>query len=444
MKRDVNARVCVIGAGPSGITAAKNLLQVGIRNLVIYERGDQVGGNWVFSPRLSHSSVFETTHIISSKKMSQYQDFPMPDHYPDYPSHRQILAYFQSYAEYFGVTDYIRFNTEVSHVEENPDHTWRVILNDGTIETFDHLFVCNGHHWDPRLPDYPGDFTGEFIHSHEYKTAAPYRDKRVLVVGGGNSACDIAVETGRVSTKTALSMRRGYWFIPKHIAGIPSDVLHAQIVRLPRVMRMPMLQLALMSAVGLHRFYGLQRPDHGLMHSHLVANSELLYNLRHGRVLVRPDIHHFDGKQVHFTDGSIEEYDAVIAATGFKISFPFFDPSFIQFDSQDVPLFLRVFHPLHPSMYFIGLVQPQGCIWPLADAQARLAANYVIGGYDLPADLDARIHQQVEHQRRFYVNSPRHTIEVEYHPHLWELQRETPRHAPRWTGPVRREALAAR
>jgi hypothetical protein len=443
MKRDIHARVCVIGAGPSGITAAKNLLQVGVRNLVVYERGDQVGGNWVYSPRLSHSSVFDTTHIISSKSMSQYEDFPMPAHYPDYPSHKQVLAYFQSYADYFGVTDYIRFNTEVERAEELPDKTWRVTLNDGTVEIFDHLFVCNGHHWDPRVPEYPGRFDGDLLHSHEYKTAAPFRDKRVLVVGGGNSACDIAVETGRVSAMTALSMRRGYWFIPKHIAGIPSDVLHAQFARVPRALRMPFLRLALMASIGLHRFYGLQRPDHGLMRSHLVANSELLYFIRHGKVHVRRDIRQFSGEQVEFVDGKVEPYDVVLFATGFKLSFPFFERDFLDFDSRDVPLYLRVFHPDHPSLAFIGLVQPQGCIWPLADAHAKLAANYVIGAYDLPADMRQRIAAQIEHQNRFYIQSARHNIEVEYHHHLWELQREMPRHAPRWTLPVRRAALDA-
>lgn len=434
MIRSIDARVCVIGAGPSGITAAKNLLQVGIRNLVVYEKGDQVGGNWVFSPRISHSSVFETTHIISSKRMSEYEDYPMPDDYPDYPSHKQVLAYFQNYAKRFGVTDYIRFNTEVTRAEEMPDKTWRITLGDGTVETFDHLMVANGHHWDPRMPKYSGEFAGTFLHSHDYKTSAPFKDQRVLVIGGGNSACDIAVETARVSAFTGMSMRRGYWIIPKHIMGVPSDVMASRIAKLPDFLRYRLLRLSLMIAIGPNnKLYGLEHPDYPLMRAHLVANSELLYYLKHGKVHPRRDIDHFDGKRVIFKDGLTEEYDTIIAATGFKITFPFFDPAFLSFDSKDVPLFKRVFHPDHPSLYFIGLVQPQGCIWPLADAHARLAANYIAGNYELPQDARAQVQKQIERQRRFYLNSPRHTVEVEYHKHLWELQREIPANAPRWS-----------
>src|SRR5688572_26578472 len=151
MRRDQSARVCVIGAGPSGITATKNLLQVGLRDIVVYEKNDQVGGNWIYSPRLSHSSVFDTTHIISSKRMSQYHDFPMPADYPDYPSHQQVLKYFQDYAKHFGIMDYIQFNTEVTHAEKLPNERWQITLGDSSTEIFDYLIVCNGHHWDPRL-----------------------------------------------------------------------------------------------------------------------------------------------------------------------------------------------------------------------------------------------------------------------------------------------------
>lgn len=424
MKRDSSARVCVIGAGPSGITAGKNLLQAGLKNLVIYEKGDQVGGNWLFSPRLSHSSVFETTHIISSKKLSQYEDFPMPADYPDYPSHKQLLNYFQDYARHFGVTDYIHFNTTVTKAELQPDETWRVTLDDGSVESFDYLLVANGHHWNPRMPDYPGQFSGEFLHSHDFKSAAPFKDKRVLVIGGGNSACDIAVETSRVSAFTAISMRRGYYISPKFMMGQPIDVLAERIVHLPDFIRQPLLRFSLWLNVGDYADYGLERPTHGLLSQHPTTNSELLYFIRHGKVHPRRDISHFDGKMVHFVDGKVEEYDSIVACTGFIITHPFFDCSFIDYSEGDVPLFLRVFHPRHPSLFFIGLVQPLGCIWPLSDWQSRLVACYITGSYELPPDMEAQINQEIQARNRQFFKSARHTIEVEYHKHLWALQRE--------------------
>lgn len=433
MKRDTSDRVCVIGAGPSGLTAAKNLLQVGLRNIVVYEKGDQVGGNWVFSTRPGHSSVFETTHTVSSKRMSQFEDFPMPADYPDYPSHRQMLAYFQEYARHFGLIPCIQFNTEVQRAEKQPDETWKITLGDGRVEVFDHLLVANGHHWNPRFPSYPGTFTGQFLHSHDYKSATGFKDQRVLIIGGGNSACDIAVETSRVSAFTGISMRRGYYIIPKFSLGKPADVMAEPFARLPDFIRMFLFRLTVKLNVGDYAAYGLERPRHDVLQGHVTLNSEMLYFIRHGKVHPRPDIARFEGRTVHFVDGRAEEYDTIIACTGFIITHPFFERSFIDYSEGDVPLFLRVFHPAHRSLYFIGLVQPQGSIWPLADAQSQLVANYIIGQYQLPLDMDARIRRDVESIRRNFLNTPRHTIEVEFHKHLWAVQKEIPANAPRWT-----------
>ena len=110
-------RIAVIGAGPSGITAAKNLLQAGLRDVVVYDRNAEVGGNWIYSPEPSHSSVFETTHIISSRTLSEYEDYPWPKGTCDYPGHRELRAYFQGYARRFSVVPLIRFGTEVRRAE---------------------------------------------------------------------------------------------------------------------------------------------------------------------------------------------------------------------------------------------------------------------------------------------------------------------------------------
>ena len=205
-------KVCVIGAGPSGITAIKNLLDEGLE-VVAYDFNGDVGGNWIYSEKESHSSVFETTHIISSKTLSQYQDFTFDDFdksIPDYPSHDQLRRYFQAYAKRFNLYPHIQFNTLVEFCELLEDKSWKVTITQDGVTTdviFTDLVVCNGHHWEPRYPEYPGTFSGEFIHSHQYKKAEPFKGKKVLVIGGGNSACDVAVETSRVSAKTSLSWR---------------------------------------------------------------------------------------------------------------------------------------------------------------------------------------------------------------------------------------------
>lgn len=428
-------RIAVIGAGPSGITAAKNLLQVGLRDVVVYDRNPEVGGNWIYSPEASHSSVFETTHIISSKSLSEYRDYPWPKDYADYPGHEQLKAYFQGYARRFSVTPLVRFGTEVAKAEPVEEgRGWRLTLGGGEIERFDHLVVASGHHWDPRWPDYPGRFEGHYLHSHDFKQAAPFRGQRVLVLGGGNSACDIAVETARVAATTAISMRRGYYFVPKLLFGIPSDVMHAKFEWVPRALRAPLFRALLRIDVGDFARYGLEKPDHEFLASHPVVNSELLYFIRHGRIHPRRDVSRFEGRTVHFEDGRAEDFDAVIACTGFKISFPFFDRSLVDFSSGAVPLYRRAFHPRLRNLYFVGLFQPIGCVWPLADLQGQLIANHITGRYHLPADLESRIRDENEAIARTFMDTPRHTIEVDYHPFRRALLREIPADAPPWSG----------
>ena len=428
MIHSTTARVCVIGAGCSGITAVKNLLQVGLTNVVCYEKGNQIGGNWVYSPQIGHSSVFSSTHIISSKNLSQFADYPMPADYPDYPSHKQLLTYFQNYAHHFGVDKHIRFNTTVISAQPINNNRWQIRLADDSIEEFDYLLVASGHHWNPRMPHYPGNFEGQLLHSHEFKTTEPFKDQRVLVIGGGNSACDCAVETSRVSSFTAISMRRGYYIVPKFmLGGLPTDVLNQRMLWVPEWLRGKLQKIAYHLIVGDLAQYGLQRPKHSLLQAHTTLNSELLYMLRHGKVAARRDIARFEGKTVHFTDGIAEQYDAIIAATGYQITFPFFDTSLINYTEGDVPLYLRTFHPQMHNLFFIGLVQPMGCIWPLSDAQSKLVANYIIGNYKLPTDMSKLIKEDVDSIKRQYIKSSRHTIEVDYHKHLKELQNELPK-----------------
>ncbi len=425
-------RICVIGAGPSGITAAKHLLQVGLTNFIVYDKNSEVGGNWIYSADPSHSSVYETSHIISSKRLSQYHDFPMPDWYPDYPGHKLLKAYFQSYARHFGVNDFIRFNTSVVNARMNGDTTWTIELDTGEVEDFDYLIVANGHHWNPRYPDFPGEFSGETMHSHFYRTNTPFRDKRVLVVGGGNSACDIAVDVSRFAAFTGLSWRRGYYVIPKIFLGMPADVLNAKTTWLPEWVRRKLLYLLWKVTVGSNEKYGLPKPDHKLLETHPILNTALLDRLSHGDIHPRPNIERFEGNSVVFTDGTVDEYDTIIFGTGYKINFPFFDYPELDFSEKNyVDLYLKMFHPKFPTLGIIGLVQPQGCIWPLSDTQGQIMANYILGTYKWPKDMEKRIEKEVKKTLKKYINTPRHSTEVDYHEFQKRLFQEVPKSAPK-------------
>jgi hypothetical protein len=411
--------ICVIGAGPSGITAIKNLQEHGLTNITGFEKNNQIGGNWVFDEENTHSSVYETTHIISSKRWSEFEDFPMPSDYPDYPSHAQLLNYFRSYTNHFNLNQYIRFNTSVLRVTKTENIKWLVVFQDDEgihEERFDYLLVANGHHWDPVLPHYPGDFSGDILHSHQYKKASQFKDKRVLVVGGGNSACDVAVEISRIAPQTFISMRRGYHIFPKFIFGKPTDVAVAKIQWMPACIRQKFISLVVRGLQGRYSKYNLMKPDCGPLEIHPTINSELLYYIRHGKIVPRPGISHYQGNEVYFNDGSSGSFDTVIFATGYNISFPFFDNECIDFsNTTKIPLYRKMMHADYDNLYFIGLCQPQGCIWPLADYQSKIVARIITGSLKRPDQLHKKIAKETSKPHYQFKSNMRHALEVDYH-----------------------------
>ena len=419
-------RVCVIGAGPSGIAAIKNIHEKGIA-VVAYDYNHDVGGNWIFSEKESHSSVFETTHIISSKTLSQYEDFPFSPEVADYPSHEELRNYFQDYAKAFDLYSLISFNTLVKSCELNSANLWEVTTQcEGELKTeiFTHLVVCNGHHWQPKYPQYPGNFTGEFLHSHQYKKALPFKDKKVLVIGGGNSACDVAVETSRVSKKTSISWRRGYRILPKFILGKPSDVFASSMTFLPIWLRNLFAGIMVKIATGPNSWYGLPKVSHKFGATHPTVNSELLYMIRHGKVKPKPDIAKFDGSTVYFKDGSKEDFDTVIACTGFVLAHPFFKKNFLDYSEGPVPLYLKMFHPSMENLFFIGMFQPLGCIWPGAEQQSKLAALAISDEWKRPRNIAQLCEREVTKPHMKQIGTSRHTITVDFHKFLRQIKAE--------------------
>jgi cation diffusion facilitator CzcD-associated flavoprotein CzcO len=422
-------RICIIGAGPCGLTALKNLLQIGCGEAICYEESDSIGGNWAFSEDPNRISVYDCTHIISSRRMSSFEDFPMPCSYPDFPSHRQLLAYFDDYAKAFKLESNIRLRSRVEQCILNDDGQWtvRVEANGRTIdEQFDYILVCSGHHREPFMPDYPGTFAGQIIHSSAYKRPDQFRGLRVLVVGAGNSAADIAVDTARVSSQTALSMREGTYFIPKLMFGQPIDIVYAfWKSKIPKLLFQSALKLSLRLAIGKWEDYGLQTPAIPPLEKHPTLNSSVLEALRHGRIVAKRGIERYQERTVHFSDGTQQPFDVIIMATGFRTTFPFLAAPVVDWDmTKTPPLYLKMMHPTIASLFFIGLFQPIGCIWQLADHQARIAAQQIKGSLKRPPDISARIRREVATPHWRFDSSPRHAIEVDYHDFRRELMRE--------------------
>ncbi len=422
-------RICVIGAGPCGLTALKNVVQAGCSNVVCYEESSGIGGNWAYTDDPHRISVHECSHVISSRRMSSFDDFPMPEDYPYFPSHHQVLAYFTDYAKAFQLAPHIRLNSHVERCTLDSDGRWTVrVIADGETraERFDSLVVCSGHHREAFVPAYPGTFAGKIVHSSAYKRPEPFRGQRVLVVGAGNSAADIAVDVARLASRTVLSMREGTYFFPKLMFGQPTDVVYAfWKSKIPAPLLQPALRLWLRLAIGRWGDYGLQKPTHPPLGKHPTVNSGVLEALRHGRLAACHGIERFDGHTVHFTDGTREEFAAIIFGTGFRTSFPFLPKQVADWDlAKPPPLYLRMMHPTIPSLFFVGLFQSDGCIWRLADYQARIAALHITGRLTRPADIDTRIGRQGAHPRYGFDPSPRHALEVDYHAFRRDLMHE--------------------
>jgi hypothetical protein len=290
---------------------------------------------------------------------------------------------------------------------------------------FDYLFVCSGHHSEPSVPRYPGHFSGEALHTHSYKFADPFRGKRVLVVGGGNSACDIAADVSRVAKNTAISMRQGYYIIPKIIFGKPVDVMYRRARWIPKPLRQWLFEKGLRLFVGRFERYGLQKPARRIMSMHPTLNSELLYLIRHGRIEPCVGIERLDGRDVVFADGKREAFDTIIWATGYRMRFAFFEASFIDWEEAlALPLYLKMMVADAPNLYFIGLFQPIGCIWTLADFQAEIAALQIAGRLTRPADIARRIEYEKRHPHWPFEKRPRHAVEVDYYDFERSLLRE--------------------
>jgi len=303
-----------------GLAAARQLQRHGIP-FVGFELHSDVGGLWDISN--PHSTLYESAHLISSKGMTQFDEFPMAEEVPPYPHHRQIGQYFRDYAERFGLRQHYQFSTRVLRVERQ-EQGWRLLSECAGQQRewrFEGVLIANGTLHQPNQPTLPGTFTGELLHSSAYKNAEIFAGKRVLVIGCGNSACDIAVDAVHRAKSVDLSVRRGYHFLPKFILGKPTDTFGGAI-KLPRRLKQLVDGLLVRALVGKPSQYGLPDPDYRLYESHPVMNSLVLHHIGHGDIRPRGDMRAVDGRQVTFANGERGEYDLILQATGYKLESP--------------------------------------------------------------------------------------------------------------------------
>jgi NADPH-dependent 2,4-dienoyl-CoA reductase/sulfur reductase-like enzyme len=431
----------VIGAGGVGLAAVKNLVAAGF-DVTGFDMADEVGGNWYIDGPTSR--VYESTHTISTKPFTSYPDFPMPDQWPDYPHQTQMGEYLRRYADHFDLRRRIELGTQVTRVEpldaDDPRTAWEVTTTgSGGEQTrrFDAVVVANGHNWRPKMPTIPGHFDGAVMHSAQYKSADVLRGKRVLVVGAGNTGCDIAVEAAQQAASVLHSTRRGYWYAPKYAFGKPSDQVNDLIsgLRTPMWLKQRLMHATIRLTVGDHAKLGLPRPDHSILQTHPIANSLLPYYVGQGDITPVPDLVRFDGSWVELADGTRAEVDLVVFATGYLPDFRFIDETVLDIVDGRPRLALNMVPSRFDTLAVMGLYQPDSGVFAIAHWQGVLVAELFDGATTSPRQADrvraqvlntlegtTSAHRSVSGGVRF-ARSTRHDYEVSHQDYLRALDR---------------------
>jgi cation diffusion facilitator CzcD-associated flavoprotein CzcO len=375
--------------------------------------------------------MYESAHFISSRKVSGFFDHPMPDDYPDYPSHRQILRYTRGFALTYGLRDKIKFGTAVVGSEHVGD-TWTVTLADGSRQDYRALVCATGTTWSPRMPTVPGTFTGEVRHSATYRDPVEFRGRRVLVVGLGNSGADIVCDSALMAEASFLSVRRGYHVIPKHLFGVPADEFAEYGPSLPLRVERPLFAGLLRVLQGDLTRYGLPKPDHKLFETHPLLNSQLLHHLQHGDVKVKPDVAAFEGDRVRFTDGSTEVIDLVLFATGYDWTIPYVPEGYFTWHDGRPDLYLTAFSRQHRNLIGLSYLEVNSSTYTLFDRVSNLVAQHLDDQVRDPARAAAFDRMIATEQPDLsggirFVGSPRHRFYVDARSFRKELDRVSER-----------------
>ncbi|XP_075616416.1 flavin-containing monooxygenase 3 isoform X2 [Balearica regulorum gibbericeps] len=435
-------RVAVVGAGVSGLAATKCCLEEGLEP-TCFEQSEDVGGLWRYTDQAEEgrASIYRTVFTNSCKEMMCYSDFPFPDDHPNYMHNARLQHYICKYAEHFDLLRHVQFKTLVTKVKKRPDFSvtgqWEVVTQrDGKEETavFDAVMVCSGHHVYPNLPlaDFPGiqKFKGCYFHSREYKEPEKFRGKKVLVIGLGNSGCDIAVELSTVASQVYLSSRSGSWVMSRvWDNGYPWDMLVITRFRTWLRNMLPRVLSDWLYVRGMNRFF--KHENFGLMPLNRTSRKEPVFNddlpsrIACGVVVVKPNVKEFRETSVLFQDGTVQDdVDAVVFATGYSYAYPFMeDDSIIKSRDNQVTLYKGILPPQleKPTMAVIGLVQSLGPIIPTADLQCRWAVKVFQGQCTLPpvSEMMDDIDEKMGKKLKWYGNST--TLQTDYITYMDEL-----------------------
>lgn len=424
--------VCVIGAGVCGLVMCKSLKQHGI-SYDCYEKGSKIGGNWWYNNDNNQSSIYHSLHINSSKKMTEFEDFPMPEDFPHFPNHTQILKYLEDFCNHFKLLDNIKFNITISNIEKNNDGTFKIEYN-GLKKNYKYVIVATGHHWKPYIPKSitTSNFNGQLLHSHDYKTPNEFKGRSVLVVGIGNSALDIACDISRNNNDIVyISTRNSAHIFPHFFLGRPiGDIGSKSPIWIPTFLKRIITHIILYLARGNQKNYNIPKPKFKLLTQHPSISSEIFLLAGKGLIKFLPDLKSINNQEITFENETLLKIDTILVCTGYDISLPFIHPEILDNEELEntnkLDLYKRIVPTNHNNIFFIGFVQPNASIFKIAEIQSKWVTNIIMGEISLPNvdDMKKEILEYEAKKNNTYQVSRRHSIQVDAKEYIKSLNKD--------------------
>ena len=407
-------RAIIVGAGLSGLVTAKELIEVGIDNVIILEQEQELGGVW-------RKYCWNTTTMTSSKWLSEFGSYPMPDFYPDFLTPEQMLEYLSSFTKTFNLEEHIHCGITVEAVRDNGNGKYNVHTDNEIYQDYDIVVLCTGIHGQPDLPELPGlkTFEGTILHGSQYKTPESFKDKRVLCIGLGESGVGISSEISSVAANTIVSAsaltlaprvyphtnipfdQMQFWPIGEYMKDY-QEVLNLGMswyYKLPEFLRPAYTRFHLWlklfpkewlpKAVIPEHWHAKYWPKpnkfvSGNLTQPTTPSDDILYLVHSQQIEAKGRTVGFDAKKAYFEDGSSAEIDTVVINAGYKPSVLAIElPQKWEYREQE--LYKSSFHPDFPNVAFVGLIRPTvGSLPAMAEMQARFVAQVFSNNLELP------------------------------------------------------------
>jgi thioredoxin reductase len=357
----------VIGAGPAGLATSRALSERGVAHVVL-ERGTQVGATW--------AALYDSLVLHTAKELSALPGLRFPRSTPRFPSRGDVLAYLHQYAEQFRAP--VRTGTAVVSLRR-ATHAW--IATAATGETIEAraVVMATGIVANPQVPAFPrrGEFAGTVVHSSDYRRPDAFIGRRVLVVGAGNSAGEIAAELAHAGAEVTIGVRSGATVLPLELAGIPIQYFGVMLGALPASVQRVMTALPAKLAVLTRNRAMLPPPAPARCPNVPLIGLHLVEGLRAGRIQLRGAMREFTPRGVRFHDDSEEPFDAVILATGYSAALNML-PDAVRRDDCGFGLRRdRIVSVDQPGLYFVGhTYDMRGALFNMG-RDSRLAARHI-------------------------------------------------------------------